>query len=64
MILAYKWQKKSLLSYYRSVYQSGDEYQRAGLAAFEERLKKGELTRVVGDCSVFQKTYLNNRFQM
>ena len=64
LILAYKWHQKKQLSYLRSIYQSGDQYQQAGLAAFEERLKKGELTRFTGKRSVFKQRYLKNRYTM
>ena len=61
-LLAYKWRQKRMLSFLRSVCRNGDDYQRAALAAFEERLKKGELTTVEGDVKVFERGLLKNRY--
>jgi GT2 family glycosyltransferase len=64
LAFAYKWHQKGWLSYLRSVYKSGTDHQRRALAAFEARLSKGKLTRIEGDTSVFQRKYLDNRYQM
>ena len=64
MILAYKWRFSSMLSVLKSVCKTGNEFQRAALASFEERLKKGELTRVEGDTAYLKKRISNARFTM
>ena len=64
LAFAYKWHQSSWLSYLRSVYKSGTDHQKRALAAFEDRLSKGELTRIEGDTSVFKRKYLDNRYEM
>ena len=64
MILAYKWRFSSMLSVLKSVCKTGDEFQRAALASFEERLKNGELTRVEGNTAHLKNRISNARFTM
>ena len=64
MILAYKWRFSSMLSVLKSVCKTGNEYQQAALASFEERLKNGELTRVEENTAHLKKRISNARFTM
>lgn len=64
LILAYKWKQNHLLSYLISVCRNGDEFQKAALQTFEERVNKGELKQIEGSTSVFKSRYLDNRYSM
>ncbi len=64
LILAYKWKQKRMLSYLKSLCRSGDDFQKAALQAFTERLQKGELKQITGKTSVFKGSHLKNRYMM